>query len=88
MPAATDPLQRIETILRDVLQLTGDVIDMKKMWRATPDDVRLLMEVALFTGQALPVETFNSAKAALQFLMMAKLSLETRAKSIKGAPPS
>jgi hypothetical protein len=65
-----------------------DVIDMKQMLSPTPDDIRLLMEVASFTGQALPLETFKSARVALGFLLMAKLSLETRAKSIKDASPS
>ncbi|MGO8969004.1 MAG: hypothetical protein ACLQDQ_05470 [Myxococcaceae bacterium] len=87
-PAAPDPLQRVEMMLREVLRLTRDVIDMKRMWSATPDDSRLLMEVASFTGQALPLETFRSEKAALEFLLMAKLSLEARAKSMKDAPPS
>lgn len=88
MPAAPDPLRSVEMMLREVLRLTRDVIDMKRMWSATSDDIRLLMEVASFTGQALPLETFKSAKAALEFLLMAKLSLETRAKSIKDGPPS
>ena len=39
--------------MRKVLRLTGDVIDMKPMGSATFDDIRLLMEVAPLTGQAL-----------------------------------
>ena len=88
MPPSADALQRVEALLRDVLRLTRDVIDMKRLWSATDDDVRLMLEVASLTGQALPVEAFKSASVALGFLLMAKLSLEARARGIRDRPPS
>ena len=85
---SADALQRAEALLRDVLRLTRDVIDMKRLWSATDDDVRLMFEVAVSTGQSLPAQAFKSANVALGFLLMAKLSLESMARGIRDAPSS
>jgi hypothetical protein len=86
--STAEHLRRVQATLADVLRLTGRVIANKHTWLASADDTRIITETALLTGQALPAETFKSASVALGFLLMAKFSLETLAKTIQEMPPS
>jgi hypothetical protein len=86
MPDAPNPVDRVEKLLADVLQLTSRVIADKRNWKASPDDVEIFSRVSGLTNQSLPAETFKSATVALGFLLMGKFHLETLLAQLKDTP--
>jgi hypothetical protein len=70
------PLERCESLLAGVMELTARVLEGKQKWRAKPADADLLRQVASLASLSLPPDAMTRWPLTLGFLLSARFILD------------